>query len=82
MKQKFTVVDYIFLAEHSNMLINGDPNNYLLKDDQYHLNDKGISLLASNIKIAIHVAVNTKNLVRSYSAGTLMQEYGTHLITF
>ena len=81
-KQKFKGVDYIFLAEHSNMLINGDSNNNLLKDDQYHLNDKGISLLAINIKIAIHAAVNTKNLVKSYSAGTLMQEYRTHPITF
>ena len=56
-KQTFTGVDNIFFAEHSNMLTNGNPNDNLLKDDRYHLNDKGISLLASNIKRVIHVAV-------------------------
>jgi hypothetical protein len=39
------------------MLTNGNPNDNLLKDDRYHLHDKGISLLASNIKRVIHAAV-------------------------
>lgn len=76
-KQKFTGVDNIFFAEHSRMLINGDPNDNLLKDDRYHLNDKGISLLASNIKRAIHVAVGIPlPFVRNRSRSKYRQNRG------
>ena len=54
LKQKFSGVDNIHFAEHNNMFINGYPNKDLLCDDGYHLNDKGISLLAGNLKRVIH----------------------------
>ena len=38
------------------MLVNGNQNKDLLQPDGIHLNDKGISLLARNIKRAIHIA--------------------------
>jgi hypothetical protein len=40
------------------MLVNGIPNKDLLQPDGIHLNDKGISLLAGNIKRAIHIALD------------------------
>ena len=74
---QITGVDNIFFAEHSNLLINGDPNDNLLKDDGYHLNDKGISLLESNIKRAIHVAVGIPlPFVRNRSRSKYRQNRG------
>jgi hypothetical protein len=76
-KQKFAGVDSIFFDEHSNLLINGDPNDNMLKDDGYHLNDKGISLLESNIKRAIHVAVSIPlPFVRNRSRSKYRQNRG------
>ena len=40
------------------MLVNGIPNKDLLQPDGIHLNDEGISLLAGNIKRAIHIALD------------------------
>ena len=57
-KQKFIGVDNLYFADHTNMLVNGNPNDNLLCEDRYHLSEKGISLLASNIKRAIHVALD------------------------
>jgi hypothetical protein len=51
-------VDNIFFTEHPNMLVNGIPNKDLLRPDGIYLNDKGISLLAGNIKRAIHIALD------------------------
>ncbi|CAC5425996.1 unnamed protein product [Mytilus coruscus] len=51
-------VDNIYIAEHTNMLINENPNDKLLCEDKIHLNDKGISILASNIKRAIHTGLH------------------------
>jgi hypothetical protein len=58
LKQKCLGVDNIFFTEHPNMLVNGIPNKDLLQPDGIHLNDKGISLLAGNIKRAIHIALD------------------------
>ncbi|VDI84200.1 Hypothetical predicted protein [Mytilus galloprovincialis] len=58
LKQKFSGVDNIFFADHTNMLVNGNPNDNLLCEDKIHLNDKGISILASNIKRAIHTGLH------------------------
>lgn len=59
LKQKFSGVDNIFLADHSNMLKNGNPNRDLLKpEDKFHLNESGTAILASNLKRAIHVALD------------------------
>ncbi|CAC5360084.1 unnamed protein product [Mytilus coruscus] len=58
LKQKFNGIDNIFFADHTNMLVNGNPNDNLLCEDEIHLNDKGISILASNIKRAIHTGLH------------------------
>ncbi|CAC5400944.1 unnamed protein product [Mytilus coruscus] len=58
LKQKFSGIDNIFFADHTNMLVNGNPNDNLLCEDKIHLNDKGISILASNIKRAIHTGLH------------------------
>ena len=54
LKQKFAGVDNIHILEHSNMHVHGNPNKDLLRDDGYHLNDKGLSFLAMNLKRDIH----------------------------
>ena len=47
------------IIDHSNMLIEGYPNAELLSDkDGYHLNYAGTSMLASNIKQALHACLN------------------------
>ncbi|CAC5374668.1 unnamed protein product [Mytilus coruscus] len=58
LKQKFSGIDNIYFADHTNMLVNGNPNDNLLCEDKIHLNDKGISILASNIKRAIHTGLH------------------------
>lgn len=40
--------------DHSNMMINGEPNANLLNPDGVHLNDRWISQLAARIKISVH----------------------------
>jgi len=58
LKQKFIGVDNIYFAEHNNMLIHGNPNKDILRDNGYHLTEKGISLLAINLnRLAIHNAL-------------------------
>lgn len=49
---------YIYLIDHHNMLYEGYPNKDLLKTDGYHLNEKGVSHLALNIKKALHYMLN------------------------
>jgi hypothetical protein len=39
------------------MLTNGNPNDNLLKDDRYHLNDKGISLQQTIKKVMLKVSL-------------------------
>ena len=56
-KQKVNSEDSIWYCEHSNMLQNGNPNPDLLSEDRYHLSQKGISFLASNLKKTIHDAL-------------------------
>ncbi|CAC5362498.1 unnamed protein product [Mytilus coruscus] len=58
LKQKFSGIDNIFFADHTNMLVNGNLNDNLFCEDKIHLNDKGISILASNIKRAIHTGLH------------------------
>lgn len=65
-KQKLSGVPNLFLVDHSNMIYNGNANSRLLKNDNYHLNEKDISLLANNIKRGIHNALNIP-LLRSRS---------------
>ncbi|CAC5420052.1 unnamed protein product [Mytilus coruscus] len=46
------------VEEHSNVSVNVNPNKEILQQDGIHLNDKGISLLAGNLKRAIHIALD------------------------
>lgn len=57
LKQKFSGVDNVFFVDHSNMLFHGNPNKQLINEDGIHLNNKGISFLAGNIKRAVHLAL-------------------------
>ncbi|CAG2218274.1 unnamed protein product [Mytilus edulis] len=66
-------VTSVTYCEHSNMLLQGNPINELLADDKFHLSTKGVSILASNIKKAIHWALDipmpTQQRGRSQSKG-------------
>ncbi|VDI18973.1 Hypothetical predicted protein [Mytilus galloprovincialis] len=57
-KPKLLFVGTSNIQDHTNMLVNGNPNDNLLCEDKIHLNDKGISILASNIKRAIHTGLH------------------------
>jgi len=53
-QQQYVDHDKIHLIEHNNMLRDGNSNVDLLNTDLYHLNNKGVSILAANIKSVIH----------------------------
>lgn len=54
----YTELTKVQLIEHNNMYYEGQANEELLQNDLYHLNDKGVSYLASNIKQAVHQILN------------------------
>ncbi|KAK3100623.1 hypothetical protein FSP39_022757 [Pinctada imbricata] len=57
-KQKFSAgYANLSLCEHNNMSNNGNPAPDILTSDNYHLSSKGISVLASNIQVALHSAL-------------------------
>lgn len=63
-KQRITEVSY---CDHSNMLKDGNPTPDYLSDDKYHLSKKGTSILAANIKKAIHTSLNIPMINRGRS---------------
>ena len=48
----------VCLLDNHNLYFEGQPNSDLLKPDRYHLNEKGVSLLAMNIKKTVHHILN------------------------
>lgn len=61
LKQQFSDEDHttsVCLLDHHNLYFEGQPNSDLLKPDGYHLNEKGVSLLAMNIKKTVHHILN------------------------
>ncbi|CAC5388843.1 unnamed protein product [Mytilus coruscus] len=54
----YTELEKVQLIEHNNMYYEGQANEELLQNDLYHLNDKVVSYLASNIKQAVHQILN------------------------
>ena len=54
LKQKLLDNKGVVLIDHSNMLHEGNVVPKLLAEDKYHLSEQGVSVLASNIKRAIH----------------------------
>ncbi|CAG2230166.1 unnamed protein product [Mytilus edulis] len=61
------------------MLSGGNTMMTLLSDDKYHLNDKGTSILANNLKHAIHSTLNItiqRNRSRSRSRNTNSRQVG------
>lgn len=57
-KKKLSGSCNLSFADHSNMLSEGNAMQSLLAEDKFHLSEKGISVLANNIKRAIHNALN------------------------
>ena len=60
LKQKFSGnVNKVRLCEHYNMLVQveGNPEQDVIQSDNIHLTEKGVSMLAKNIKGAIHGAL-------------------------
>ncbi|CAC5404238.1 unnamed protein product [Mytilus coruscus] len=51
-------LESVYLVDHSNMCHVGMPVSEFLADDGFHLNEKGTSQLAANIKRMIHAALN------------------------
>lgn len=58
------LVDNTFMGtrtrNHSNMMINGEPNANLLNPDGVHLHDRGISQIAASIKISVHDSLGVR----------------------
>ena len=65
LKQKYHDDENIRTVEHTNMFVDGIPNSEMLQDDNYHLNARGTSALAFNIKNAIHSVLNLQLPLRS-----------------
>jgi hypothetical protein len=57
----------IYISDNSNMWHGPTPVNDLLKTDKFHLSDRGVSLLASNIKNAMHKVLDIKSKSKSFS---------------
>ena len=57
-KQELTECRNIVLVDHTSMLSDGNPILSLFQDDKYHLNERGVSILANNLKRAIHQALD------------------------
>lgn len=51
--------------DHSNMMINGEPNANLLNPDGVHLNGRWISQLAASFKISDHDLLDVQERLRS-----------------
>ena len=64
-QQQYVDHDKIHLIEHNNMLRDGNPNVDLLNTDLFHLNNKGVSMLAANIKSVIHRVLKIPLPIRS-----------------
>ena len=68
-------VECVSYCEHTHMMWHGSPIDELLNEDKYHLSTKGVSILASNLKKAIHsvldIPMPPKPRGRSRSRGPL-----------
>jgi hypothetical protein len=53
LKRKFRNIKNILLCDNSNMSYKGTPKSKLLDRDGYHLNEEGVTILASNIRQSI-----------------------------
>ena len=64
LKQKFLQGGSdVCIIEHNNMLYSdGNPNKSLLREDGYHLTDRGVSNLAQNFRNAIHDVLNIQTV--------------------
>ena len=56
-QKKFLIMSNIFIynMKHGNI-----PTNQLLRDDKFHLSPKGTSIIAANLKNALHYVLNIK----------------------
>jgi hypothetical protein len=73
-QQQYVDHDKIHLIEHNNMLRDGNPNVDLLNTDLFHLNNKGVSMLAANIKSVIHRVLKIPLPIRSLNFSTELVE--------
>jgi lysophospholipase L1-like esterase len=73
-KQQLHGNSSVSLIDHSYMLHDGNPQYGLLADDGFHLSDKGVSLLAANIKRAIHKILGIQTVRRSRSRSRTSRE--------
>ena len=53
LKRKFRNIKNILVCDNSNMSYKGTPKSKLLDRDGYHLNEEGVTILASNIRQSI-----------------------------
>ena len=53
-KRTFLAQENEIICDNANMCHSNIPQNQLLKDDKFHLSDKGISMLAAIMKRMLH----------------------------
>jgi lysophospholipase L1-like esterase len=54
LKQRFNDANNTSIIDHRNMLSEGNPNEEIIRDDHFHLNEQGASILVNNIKRSLH----------------------------
>jgi hypothetical protein len=69
LKRKFRNIKNILLCDNSNMSLKGTPKSKLLDRDGYHLNEEGVTILASNITVSLvvvssSVRISANSLIR------------------
>ena len=60
-KREFMDKQDVYVSDNGNMWHGSIPISHLLKSDKFHLTERGISLLASNIKNALHTVLSIKS---------------------
>ncbi len=66
-KRAYLENEDVYVSDNGNLWHGSVPYSQLLKADKFHLNDQGCSILASNIKYAMHTVLGIRNPRRSYS---------------
>ena len=59
-KRNFLAQENVIICDNGNMWHSNIPQNQLLKDDKFHLSDKGTSMLAANMKRMLHSSLGIR----------------------
>lgn len=64
-KRKFLAQENVIISDNANMCHSNIPQSQLLKEDKFHLSDKGTSMLAANMKRILHSSLGIRGTPQS-----------------